>query len=73
MRKVPDKDFKKCRCGMWLSPAQLSRHKEGIWHGKASHAKELRGRGLSFAEIARQLGVTRAYISQRFRLVEEGA
>ena len=73
MKKVPDKDFTRCQCGMWLSPAQLKRHKRGVWHAKFVRAQELRERGLTFAEIARQLGVTRAYVSQRFKLIEEKA
>jgi predicted transcriptional regulator len=57
---------------MFAKPQQ-TRHLQGAWHLKRLVAIDLYQRGLSFAEIARQLGFTRAYISQKFAKEEVAA
>lgn len=59
-----------CECGLTITAGQRTRHRQGAWHQKRAQAQELRSRGFSFAEIARQLGFTRAYISQKFNQEE---
>jgi len=59
-----------CECGMSISHGQKTRHRQGEWHRKRMKAIELRARGFSFAEIARQLGFTRAYVAQKFNQME---
>ena len=53
-------------CGLPYTYPQRTRHLNGMWHKHRLKAIALRERGLSIAEIARQLGFTRAYISQKF-------
>jgi AraC-like DNA-binding protein len=62
-----------CSCGLVIMAPYLKNHEKTMWHQMAPQALELKDRGLTFAEIARQLGVTRAYIQQRFKKLEEVA
>jgi DNA-binding CsgD family transcriptional regulator len=60
----------RCVCGLPISPGQQARHELGRWHRAASEAHHLRSHGLSFADIARNLGLSRAYVSQKFGLID---
>lgn len=62
-----------CRCGITLMRGQLARHRQGAWHGQSEKLKELRARGLSYAEIARQIGFTRSYICIMFKKFKQQA
>jgi CRP-like cAMP-binding protein len=59
-----------CECGKQVKRGYLRYHEESIWHQQYLTAISLRQRGLTFAEIGRQLGMTRAYVSQMFARLE---
>lgn len=56
-----------CECGTIVAACQLDRHRRSRWHAKAAKAFELEKRGLSCAEIGRQLGESKAYVRVRLR------
>jgi len=55
-------DKVKCRCGDMITPGNQDRHEKGWWHRNFEKCWELHDRGLTFAEIGRQLGATRVYV-----------
>jgi len=60
-----------CACGLAITVGQQARHERGRWHQVAAEARRLRALDLSFADIGRQLGLTRAYVRQRFHQLEK--
>jgi hypothetical protein len=63
MPKKPDI----CACGLPL-PARAGwrdTHLKSKWHAAGAEAIALRSRGVSYAEIGRQLNLTRAYVRNR--------
>lgn len=60
----------RCRCGVLVSACQQKRHELSRWHREHATAVELRARGVSPAEIGRQLRLTRAYVGQRLACIE---
>lgn len=57
----------RCVCGQLVSRSAQGKHEGGAWHRRFREARELLAAGLSKAEIARQLGLSRAWASQRLR------
>lgn len=55
----------RCACGDWITRPHRPRHKVGWWHRHHLEVRRLLGRGLSCAEIGRQLGVGRAYVHRK--------
>lgn len=57
----------RCACGVLIAACQRTRHDASRWHVAWERAAELRARGVTPAEIARQLRLTRAYVGQRLK------
>jgi hypothetical protein len=62
--------MKLCTCGMKVTVSHLPRHYKGLWHTRYLELNDLKKRGMSFAEIGRQMKVSRVYILHLFRKVE---
>lgn len=62
----------KCRCGLKIQEQHLGRHIKSLWHREHERIKQMVKIGLSQAEIARQLQVSRMYISQLMAKVKHG-
>lgn len=60
----------KCVCGHIITPAQKRSHERGKWHLFFKQMLFYRERGLSFAEIGREVGLSRARVASLFREVE---
>ena len=60
----------KCSCGRWVITAGKIKHETGRWHKEHERFKELRAKGLTFAEIGRQLGVSRVFVREMFAEIE---
>ena len=60
---------RKCRqCGVPITAAGRSRHERGVWHREFPKIKLFtKFFQLSYAEIGRQLGLTRAYVRYQLR------
>jgi hypothetical protein len=59
-----------CSCGATFKVGRDSQHKRSNWHKVARGCRYYRKAGLSYAEIARQVGLSRNYVL--LRLQEEG-
>ncbi len=57
-------------CGARFNLGRDAQHRASRWHLVARAARAFRKRGIPYAEIARQLGLSRFYI--QVRLKEEG-
>lgn len=55
-----------CSCGRKVKPAGRSKHEAGMWHRQYKDILFMQERGLNYAEIGRQLGVSRAYVGNMF-------
>lgn len=60
----------KCTCGEMIFTRRKAEHLKSKWHAFAEQCRVLRARGLSYAEIARQTGMTRNYVT--LKLSNEG-
>lgn len=61
----PERHFgKRCECGLVISPGNRWRHERSVWHQRFREVDEMLARGLSQAEVGRQLGVTRMYVGR---------
>jgi DNA-binding CsgD family transcriptional regulator len=62
----------RCRCGMIVTEKirYRQKHESGTWHQQHRELRRLRALGLGYAEIGRQLGLTRAYVQQLFKKLE---
>lgn len=60
---------RRCRCGMAVADGAgyRAKHEAGTWHQQHQELKRLRALKLGYAEIGRQLGITRAYVQQLFK------
>ena len=58
--------FYLCSCGRRVKPAGRSKHEAGVWHRQYRDILSMQERGLSYAEIGRQVGVSRVYIGTMF-------
>lgn len=56
-----------CACGAKFRPGRDRQHRASNWHRVARDARYYRKAGLSYAEIGRQLGLSRMYILTRLR------
>lgn len=65
----PKHDRRHCRCGIWVAAGAGYRrkHESGTWHQQHKELRRLRALNLGYAEIGRQLGITRAYVQQLFK------
>lgn len=59
-----------CSCGELIFTRRKADHEKSKWHAVASTSRLLRAKGMSYAEIARQVGLTRNYV--KMRLSREG-
>ena len=58
---------RRCFCGVDITNTHLARHNAGIWHKMHKELIALRKRGLTYAEIARQIRSSRMYVRHMFR------
>lgn len=61
---MTDSKYKVCSCGMLVHSGHKDRHIRSWWHRNYAAARLYRKKGLSYAEIARQLNSTRAYVQK---------
>jgi hypothetical protein len=59
----------RCHCGLEVVPTHMTRHATGLWHERYKDIIALRKRGLTYAEIARQIRSSRAYVRLMFKKV----
>lgn len=55
----------RCACGDHIARARFARHRASVWCRRQADVQLFLTRGLSHAEIARQLGVSRAWVNRK--------
>lgn len=62
--------FLKCSCGEMIFTRRKADHEKSRWHAVANECRLLRAKGMTYAEIARQVGLKRNYVT--VKLTSEG-